>query len=158
MSFFFRVPVVASALALAMLAAPAAHAQQVVSPDFANQVQTTLPSNEQLLGQIQDTLPSTNLSTLSSQTADSVSTGQALMDELNAAFNLAPDDATRSRIQALINHTQSALDSLQMAQSATSLDAARGRLDEARGEVQESLNELQPFVLGLVASGAITGK
>ena len=151
------VPLAASCVALALLVAPGVHAQEV-SPDFAGQVQTTLPSNEQLLGQIQDALPAEDLTSVSDQTDLSLSTGESLLEQLNAAIILAPDDASRSRIEGVLAHTQAALDSLRMAQTETSLDSARGRLDQARGEVQESLTELRPFVLGLFSSGAITGK
>ena len=44
-----RVPFAASVLALGLVMALGAHAQQLVSPDFANQMQTTLPSNQPLL-------------------------------------------------------------------------------------------------------------
>ena len=152
-----RVPLAVSWLAIALFIAPNAHAQQV-SPDFAGTVQTTLPSNEQLLGQIQDTLPGQDLAAVSDQTDATLSTGEDLVQQLNTARTLAPDDATRSRIEGVLMHTQAAVDSLSMVQSETSLDSARGRLDQARGEVQESLDELRPFVLGLVSIGAITGK
>jgi hypothetical protein len=153
-----RVPLATGALALGLLVAPNVHAQQVVSPDFANSVQPTLPSNQQLVGQIQDTLPSTDLSAITDQANASASTGQELVDALNSALPLAPDDASHTRLQAVLTHTQAAMASLHMVQSETSLDAARGRLDAALGEAQEGLDELQPFVLSLVSSGAITGK
>jgi hypothetical protein len=153
-----RVPLATGALALGLLVAPNVHAQQIVSPDFASQVKPTLPSNQQLVGQIQDTLPTTNLSAISDQAGMSASTGQDLIDSLNSALQLAPDDASRARLQAVLTHTQAAMASLHMVQSETSVDAARGRLDAALGEAQEGLDELQPFVLSLVSSGAITGK
>ena len=152
----FRAPFVVACLTVASFAAPA-HAQQM-SPDFNRQVQTTLPSNEQLLGQIQDALPTEDLSTVVDQTNGSVSTAQDLVDQLQSALSLAPDDITRSRIEGVLSHTHAALDSLEAAQSESSLDSARGRLDQARGEAQEALSELRPFVLGLVATGDITGK
>ena len=152
-----RVSLAFAWLAIALLIAPAARAQEV-SPDFAGQVQTTLPSNELLLGQIQDTLPTDNLAGISDLTDASVSTGESLVQQLTSAIALAPDDASRSRLEGVLAHSQAALNSLRLAQSETSLDSARGRLDQARGEVQESLTELQPFVLGLVSTGAITGK
>jgi hypothetical protein len=154
---YMRVPFAASMLALVFIAAPTAHAQQV-SPDFAGQVQTTLPSNEQLLAEIQDALPMNDLAVISDQTDASVTSGDSLVQQLTLAQSMAPDDASRSRIEGVLMHAQAALDSLHMAQSETTLDASRGRLDQARGETQEALDELRPFVLGLVATGVITGK
>lgn len=152
-----RVAFAASLLALSVIAVPSVHAQQI-SPEFTGQLQTTLPSNEQLVGQIQDSMPATDLTSISDQTAISVATGENLLEHLSAASSLAPDDATRSRIEGVVTHTQAALDSLHMVESDSSVDSARGRLDQARAEAQEGLDELRPFVLGFVQSGAITGK
>jgi hypothetical protein len=151
------VPFVASVAAVAILGVPGAHAQEV-SPDFAGQVQITLPSNEQLVGEITDSLLTDDQAVISDQTNLSVSTGQNLVQQLTSALSIAPDDVSRSRVEGVRTHVQAAADSLQMAQDETNLDAARGRLAQARGEAQEALDELQPFVLGLVATGAITGK
>jgi hypothetical protein len=155
--FFTRVPFAATLLAVAILTAPSAHAQEA-SPDFPGQVQTTLPSNEQFLGEIQDTLPTSDLASLADQTNLSVITGQDLVSQLNSALITAPDDMSRSRIEGVLTHVQASVNALQMAQAETGLDAARGRLDQARGEAQEGLDELRPFVLGMVSTGAITGK
>ena len=152
-----HVPVFASVLALGMLAAPVAHAQEA-SPGFAGQVQTSLPSNEQLVGQIRDALPSDDPAVISDLTSLSLSTGQDLVQQLNSALSVAPDDMSRSRIEGVLTHVEAAVSSLQMVQGEANLDVARGRLSQARGEAQESLDELQPFVLGLVSTGAITGK
>jgi hypothetical protein len=153
-----RVPFAAAGLlAMAVVASPGVYAQEA-SPDFPSQVQTTLPSNEQLLGMIQEALPNNDMQAVSDQTSNSVSTGQDLVQQLNSALSLAPDDASRSRIEGVLSHVQAAVQSLQMAQTETSLDAAHSRLNQARGEAQESLDELAPFVLGLVATGVITGK
>ena len=152
-----RVPLAAGWLAMALLAAPTARAQEV-SPGFVGQVQTTLPSNEQLLSDIQNSLSSDDLGVVSSQTGTSVDAGEALVQQLTSALDLAPDDSSRSRIEGVLGHTQAAVESLRLAQSEATLDSARGRLDQARGEVQEALTELRPFILGLVSTGAITGK
>lgn len=152
-----RVSFAACLLALSVIAVPSVHAQQV-SPAFTGQLQTTLPSNEQLVGEIQDSMPAGDLTSISDQTAISLATGESLLKQLSAASTLAPDDATRSRIEGVATHTQAALDSLNMVESEASVDSARGRLDQARAEAQEALDELRPFVLGFVQSGAITGK
>src|SRR4051794_28662171 len=96
-----RLPFAASLLALALVSTPSVHAQDV-GPDFTGQVQTTLPSNEQLLGQIQDALP-TDTVAISDQLDISVtvSTGEDLVQRLTGALSLAPDDASRSRIEGV---------------------------------------------------------
>lgn len=152
-----RASLAAGWLVVALLSAATSHAQEA-SPGFAGQIQTTLPANEQLVGQIQDTMPGDDLNLVSDQVGTTVGVGEDLVQQLTSALSLAPDDATRSRIEGVLAHTQSALDSLHLAQTETTLDSARGRLDQARGEAQEGLDELRPFVLGLVGTGAITGK
>jgi len=147
-----------ASLLLAIGATTPSYAQTVVSPDFADQVQTTLPSNEQLVGQIQDALQSDDLNVISGAAVQFAGLGDSLNAQLARALSVAPDDATRSRIEGVLTHTRAAVASLRNAQTETTVDAARGRLEEARGEAREALGELQPFVLGLVASGVITGK
>jgi hypothetical protein len=144
-------------LAAVMVVAPTASAQ-AQSPDFGDQVQPTLPANELLVGQIHDALPSANLDQMTGQTMDTVGLGQDLEQRLGKAMALAPDDASRSRLEGVRTHTVAALDALRLVQLEPTLDAARSRLEQARGEAQEGLDELRPFVLGLVISGDITGK
>ena len=153
---FWRLPL-ACALVATLAWGNVAHAQEV-SPDFAGQLQPTLPSNEQLLGQIQDTLSLDDLGVISDQANSSIDVGQQLLQQLTSALSSAPDDAARSRIEGVMTHAQAAVDSLAMIASATTVDVARGRLDQARGETQEGLDELKPYVLGLPSSGAIAGK
>jgi hypothetical protein len=83
---------------------------------------------------------------------------EELQQQLSAAISLSPDDASRSRLEGVLTHTQAVLDSLRMAQVENNLDSARGRLDQARGEAQEGLGELQPFVVGLPVPSVSTGK
>ena len=152
-----RLSLIVGCLLVAPFSATTIHAQEA-NPDFNGQIQTTLPSNEQLLGEIRDALPSDDLVVIVGQTDTTVSLGEDLVQQLATALSMAPDDASRSRIEGVLTHSQAALVSLRMAQTETTLDSARARLDAARGEAQESLDELRPFVLGLVATGAITGK
>ena len=115
--------------------------------DFAGEIQPTLPANEQLVGQIRDAMPSNELESVVAQTGLTLGVGEDLQSQLKAALALAPDDASRSRLEGVITHTQAALDSLQLIKVADDLSVARGRLDQARGEAQEGLDELRPFVL-----------
>jgi hypothetical protein len=126
--------------------------------DFAGEIQPTLPANEQLVGQITDAIPSSDLDTLVAQTGLTLGVGEDLQNQFNTALALAPDDAARSRLEGLIAHTQAVLDSLNMIRTADNLDVARGRLDQARGEAQEGLNELRPFVLQQQPVPAVGGK
>jgi hypothetical protein len=157
MRLSLRLLLTSGGLMVALLSANTIHAQEV-SPDFPGRIQTTLPSNEQLLGQILDTLPSDDLNLIAGETGVTVDVGEDLVQQLHLALSVAPDDAARSRVEGVLTHTQAALSSLRLAQTEATLESARGRLDEARGEALEGLDELRPFVLGLVTSGEITGK
>jgi hypothetical protein len=138
------------ATSLALVAATAA--AQLAS--FGDIVQPTLPANEQLVTQIGAAMPAGDLGTLVSAADVSLTTGGTLQQQLESALAAAPDDAARSRIQGVLNHTQAALQSLRQVRDETSLDAARGRLDQARGEAVEGLSELRPFVLSMTTAAA----
>jgi hypothetical protein len=143
---------------LAALVSTTSAQAQVVAPDFANQIQPTLPANELLVGQISEALPTNDLNVLSEQTALTLGVGEELQQELNLALSMAPDDAARSRLEGVLTHTSATLDSLRQVPLEATLDSARGRLEQARGEAQEALDELRPFVLALVTSGVVSGK
>jgi hypothetical protein len=153
-----RLSLTVGCLVAAVISTTSAQAQVVVSPDFANQIQPTLPTNELLVGQIQEALPTNDLGLISEQTALTLGVGEELQQELNLALSVAPDDAARSRLEGVLTHTTATLDSLRQAQMEATLDSARGRLEQARGEAQEALDELRPFVLALVSSGVVGGK
>jgi hypothetical protein len=138
--------VIAGVLLMLVQAVGTASAQ---SADFAGQVRPTLPANQLFLSQIRQTLPSSDMDAIAQQTATTLDVGQQLTQQLGQALVLAPDDATRSRVEGVLTHTRAALASLQQAQLETSASAARGRLDQARGEAQEGLDELRPLVLSL---------
>jgi hypothetical protein len=152
-----RLSLAATCLVATLVFAPTAHAQAVGS-DYGAHIQTTLPFNELLVGQVQDAIPSEDVDVLAEQARLTVGVGEDLVDNLTQALILAPDDASRSRIEGVLTHSQAALASLRMVQQETTLDTARGRLQQARGEAQEALDELRPFVLSLFASGVIAGK
>jgi hypothetical protein len=152
-----RLSLIVGCLVASLLSATTTSAQ-VITPDFPSLVQPTLPANQLLVGQITDALSRTDLGTVSDLTGSTVSVDENLVQQLTTALNNAPDDASRSRIQGVLTHLQAALDSLRQAQTADSLDLARARLDQARGEAQEALTELQPFVVGMATTGAISVK
>jgi hypothetical protein len=152
-----RIFITIGCLAAAMIVTPAADAQQL-TPEFTSNVQPTLPANELLLGQIRDAMPTTELDRMTVQTLDALTTGEDLEQQLSLALAVAPDDAARSRVEAVRTHTTAALDALRLAKVEPTLDAARARLEQAWGEAHEGLDELRPFILGMVASGELTGK
>jgi hypothetical protein len=117
--------------------------------DYTGQVQSTLAANELLVQQIRAAMPSSDLDVMSQQAAVTQGVGEELEQELSQALASAPDDASRSRIEGILTHTQAAVASLKQAQVETTLDAIHGRLDQARGEALEGLDELQPLVGGL---------
>jgi hypothetical protein len=145
-------------LVAALVIATTAHAQVVVLPDFGGQIQPTLPTNQLLVGQILEALPTSDLALISEQAALTLGVGEELEQQLTLAMSTAPDEAARSRLEGVLTHTRAALDSLRQAQMEATVDSARGRLEQARGEAQEGLDELRPFVLALVDNGVVGGK
>ena len=152
-----RVSVVAACLVAGLMATTSVQAQEI-GTDFPGQLQPTLPANEELVSQIGQALPATDLSTLSDQAGTALSVGTDLEQQLSDLLPIAPDDAARSRISGVLTHIQASVGSLQLAQMETSVDSARARFDQARGEAQEALSELQPFVVSLPSVTPIAGK
>lgn len=152
-----RVSVVAACLVAGLMATTSVQAQEI-GTDFPGQLQPTLPANEELVSQIGQGLPATDLSTLSDQAGTALSVGTDLEQQLSDLLPIAPDDAARSRISGVLTHIQASVGSLQLAQMETSVDSARARFDQARGEAQEALSELQPFVVSLPSVTPIAGK
>jgi len=109
--------------------------------DFSSLVSQAGTLTRQWVSQIDTALQATNLTTLHAQAATALATGQQVQSLLQAALPLAPDDASRSRIQALLTHVSSAIQSGQQVAQATDLDTARSKLNAERGEAQEALNE-----------------
>jgi hypothetical protein len=152
-----RHSVIAACLLAGALSATTAHAQ-VDSPDFPGQLQPTLPANEQLVAQIATALPADSMDAVTNQATSALGVGTDLAQQLSDLLAIAPDDATRSRVEGVLTHVSATVDSLRMAKMETSLDSARARFDQARGEAQEALDELQPFVVSLPATMPIAGK
>jgi hypothetical protein len=148
---FMRFILTLTCLAAVMIA-PTVHAQEL-SPDFASNVQPTLPANELLVGQLHDALDLTP-----TEPSDSIATAEDLERQLSIALAMAPDDAARSRLDGVHTHTVAALDALRLVDDQSSLDVARSRLEQARAEAQEGLDELRPFILNMVVTGELTGK
>ena len=113
--------------------------------DFGSIVSQANTANETWLRQINQGLAATDLATLQADAATALATGQQVQSLLQSALPLAPDDASRSRIQAVLTHVSAALQAGQQVSSAKDLDTARSALNAERGEAQEALNELSPF-------------
>jgi hypothetical protein len=86
-------------------------------------------------------LTATDLTTLQAGSATALATAKTVQSDLQSALAIAPDDASRSRAQGLLNHINAVVSSLQSVATATSFDAAHSDLNAARGEAVEALNE-----------------
>jgi hypothetical protein len=122
------------------------------APGFSDVVRTAVPTNEQLVQQIHTALPMNDLVVLADQNELAVIGAEQLEQQLADALALAPDDATRSRLDGVLTHTRAALDALRLTPAEATVDSAHGRLDQALGEALEGLNELRPFAEGLPSS------
>jgi hypothetical protein len=152
-----RLSLVVVYLMAGLVSATTAQAQ-VANSDFPGQLQPTLPANEDLVAQIAQALPGTDLNAVTDQAESALSVGTDLEQQLSQLLAIAPDDPARSRVDGVLTHVTASVDSLRLAQTETSLDSARARLDQARGEAQEALSELQPFVVGIPATVPTIGK
>ncbi|MGH2461163.1 MAG: LPXTG cell wall anchor domain-containing protein [Chloroflexota bacterium] len=113
--------------------------------DFGSLVAQANTANETWVSQINQGLAATDLATLQADAATALTTGQQVQSLLQAALPLAPDDASRSRVQGVLTHVTAALQSGKQVSSAKDLDTAHSALNAERGEAQEALNELAPF-------------
>ena len=152
-----RLSLISACLLASSLVTTTAHAQ-VVTPDFPGQLQPTLPANEELVAQIGQALPATELDVITGHAASALDLGTDLEQQLAQLLTIAPDDPARSRISGVLTHIQASVDSVRLAQTETSLDSARARIDQARGEAVEALDELQPFVVGMPDTTPVVGK
>jgi len=112
--------------------------------DFASLVSQASAANNTWVSQINAALQATDLVTLKADAATAQATGGQVQSLLQAALPLAPDDASRSRVQGVLTHVMAALQSGQRVATDADLSAARSDLNAERGEAQEALNELAP--------------
>jgi len=136
-----KILVTALAAALLQLAAAGLASAQ----DFATDVSSAATANNLWVTQIATAAQATTLAQLQAANATALATGQREQTLLQAALAIAPDDASRSRVQGVLNHVTAALQSGQQKTQATTLDAARGFLDAERGEAVEAQSEIVPF-------------
>lgn len=136
------------AFGLAAVAVPSAGAQ---TPTFATLVQQGLSGNQDLSQQIKSALGPGDLMAVKTQSSTALGTANGVLSALDQALPMAPDDASRSRIEGLRGHIRATAAPLSQAAQANTPDEARARLDQARGEADESLAEFQPFAAAFVA-------
>ncbi len=132
--------IVALGLLLQTLVLGSAFAQ-----DFRSLVSQAAATNQTWVSQIDQALQATDLATLQAGAATALATGQRVQSLLQAALPLAPDDASRSRVQGVLAHVTAALQSGQQVAQARDFDTARSELNAERGEAQEALSELAPL-------------
>ena len=116
-----------------------------LAQDFASFVTQASQANQEWVDQIGLALEATDLDTLQARTATAVATGEQVESLLRAALPLAPDDASRSRVEGVLTHVVAALEAGRDALAATEFDMARSSVDAMRGEALEALLELAPF-------------
>lgn len=117
----------------------------VLAQDFDSLVSSAASATQQFVDQTNLALEATDLSTLQARTRTAVATGQQVESLLQSALSLAPDDASRSRVEGVLTHITAAIASGQDALQATDFDVARAAVDAMRGEAEEALAELAPF-------------
>lgn len=125
-----------------------------LAQDLDSLVASALSANRQLVAQTNLALEAEDLATLQARTAAAVATGQQVESLLRSALALAPDDASRSRIEGVLTHIRAAIQSGQTALEATEFDPARAAVDAMRGEAEEALVELAQFAEQPVAPQA----
>ncbi|MBI2952992.1 MAG: hypothetical protein HYY30_01665 [Chloroflexi bacterium] len=126
-------------LLAAFLFIPVAEAQ-----DIGTLLSQSVQVGEEMLQSILRGLQATDIATARAEAIAAVNAGERWLAILNAALALAPDDATRSTIEANIVHVREATTSANLA--ATGPDSeVKSRLDAARGEANEALTELRPL-------------
>lgn len=117
----------------------------VLAQDFDSLVSDAAAANQRWVEQIDLALQAGDLETLQARAATAVAIGEQVESALVAALPLAPDDAARSRVEAVLTHVAAALESGRAALGATEFDVARSGVDAMRGEAEEALAELAPF-------------
>ncbi len=113
---------------------------------FSSLVTQATSTNRTWISQVDQALEATDRATLQAGAATALATGQQVQSLLQAALPLAPDDASRSRVQGVLAHVTAALQSGQQVAQARDFDTARSELNAERGEAQEALGELAPLV------------
>ena len=113
--------------------------------DFDSLVSQANSANKLWVSQIDQALQATDLASLRAGASTALATGERVQSLLQTALSLAPDNASRSRVQALLTHVTAAVQAGRLATQASDFDVARSQVNAERGEAQEALNELAPF-------------
>ncbi len=113
--------------------------------DFNSLVASAAAANNLWVTQIATAAQSTTLAQLQAANTTALATGQREQSLLRSALAIAPDDASRSRVQGVLNHVTAAIMSAQQKSQATTLDVAQSFLNAERGEAVEAQSEIVPF-------------
>lgn len=116
-----------------------------LAQDFGSLVASATAANQQFVQQTRFALEAQDLATLQARAATAVATGEQARSLLSEALSLAPDDASRSRVEGVLTHITAAVEAGRAALQATNFGAARGFVDAMRGEAEEALAELPPL-------------
>lgn|GEM_PF-5740918 len=114
--------------------------------DFSTLVQQAVTANQSWLTAIDTASQASDLSTLKADAATALTFGQQTQSLLQQALPLAPNDAARSRISALLAHVNNAITSANRITVDTTLSAAQSDLNAERAEAHEANTELTTFV------------
>jgi hypothetical protein len=128
----------------ALLVLPLLMAGTALAQDFGSLVSAASSANSQFVQQTDSALQATDLTTLQAGARTAVATGKQVQSDLQTALSIAPDDASRSRVQGVLTHITAAVSSGQSALQASDFSTARGAVDAMRGEAQEALTEVAP--------------
>ncbi len=123
----------------------AASVVSAAGQDFASLVSQAGSLNQQWLNQIDTASKATDAASAQAESATAVATGKQVQALLQQALTIAPDDASRSRVQGLLGHVNAALQDVQGVSTANDLSTIQSALNAERGEVNEALNEIVPF-------------
>lgn len=118
---------------------PMAMAQTITA-----EIQAAQAATQQMVDATLRAERATDLATARAEARNAVAAGQTAIARLQAALLLSPDDATRSRANAILTHLQAAIASGNQAISGPDAEV-RAKIDAMRGEAVEALNEFPQF-------------
>jgi LPXTG-motif cell wall-anchored protein len=131
-------------VAVIMILATSPFATRADAQDLATLLNQAVAAGDEMIGFIQAGLATTDIAAARAQARLAMAAGDRWQALLGEALTLAPDDASRSRIEGVLVHVRDASRSANLA--VTGPDAeVMSRLDAARGEAEEAQAELRPF-------------
>lgn len=132
-------------VALLSMLATFSPATTVEAQDLATLLNQAVAAGDEMIGHIQAGLATSDIAAARAQAQLAAATGERWQALLGEALTLAPDDASRSRIESVLIHVRDATRSANLAATGPESEV-KSRLDAARGEAEEAQAELRPFV------------